>query len=817
MMKGFAKFWAKIVYKHALIILIASGFLTGLAFHKAKSISVNTNLEALMPQGAESVKTLNDALRKTGSFASIQIVIHSDNPETTLASVADAKVKIDKFDWVSSSQYYEDVEVLEKHKLLLLNLDELLELEDKLERNYPKILAHEVAKRIGFDVIITLRNENAVGNSSEKIEENILEELNGLAASDPETKRFFMSKDKHTSVLVVWPKPGFESLSDAKAMVDDAHDVVAEILQSKYPDNLQAGVAGRIANKVAQFDAIVGDVKFGLLGSISLITLLILFSYRSFVAIPSIFIPLIVGIIWTLGVTAMTIGGLNLITIFLTLILFGLGIDFGIHNFSRYREERREGKSIEQAIEIMVVDTGSASFIAALTTSVGFYALMLTDFRAFTEFGFIAGTGVILIYLSMYSVFPALVVILEKIGLWRTEKSGRRLLKRLHLPRRQRRDYNKFIIAISACLFVFSLIFAPRVSFERNFSNLEAKQPQTLQDANQRVRRVFPDGHDRAIIVVPTLEELTELDQYFKNKILLDTDTPTIKKVSSIINFLPDQDTQKKRHEVIRRLQKRASSWQALDPGKYAAAQRYLSIDDLNLSDMPEAIKRTYIGTDSEPGYLMYVYNSVSMDDSADARRYYDDAANVIVNGKTYHSASEGFIFVEMLALMKADAVKAISLVVVFTALSIFLFLRNFSASLVVLIPPLLGVFLTVGIMGAFGPKLSIMNMVILPSLIGISVDNSIHIFHRFQSEGRDADITKIMNSTGRAAVLTTLTTLLGFGGMVTASMGGLRSMGLLAIIGFIACLVITWTLLPTLLSIYRTWTNRKGGAYDLH
>ncbi len=72
-------------------------------------------------------------------------------------------------------------------------------------------------------------------------------------------------------------------------------------------------------------------------------------------------------------------------------------------------------------------------------------------------------------------------------------------------------------------------------------------------------------------------------------------------------------------------------------------------------------------------------------------------------------------------------------------------------------------------------------------------------------------DISYIMNSTGRAAVLTTLTTLLGFGGMVTASMGGLRGMGSLAIIGFTSCLVMTWMLLPALLELYGKKTKSGG------
>jgi predicted RND superfamily exporter protein len=198
------------------------------------------------------------------------------------------------------------------------------------------------------------------------------------------------------------------------------------------------------------------------------------------------------------------------------------------------------------------------------------------------------------------------------------------------------------------------------------------------------------------------------------------------------------------------------------------------------------------------------------MNDSRTARLFYDDAARVDIKDRSYYSTSEGFIFVEMIALMKADAVKAILLVTFITALLVLTFVRSFTGMAIVLAPALLGVLITVAVMGAVGPNLSIMNMVILPFLIGIAVDNSIHIYHRYAHDLPKSDIVKIMNSTGRAAALTTLTTLIGFGGMVTASMGGLRSMGTLAIIGFLLCLLMTWLLLPLLLNLHQTRYLKK-------
>ena len=113
MISRFAAFWAGIVYRYALVILILGVFVTYFAVKSTMNISVSTRLEGLMPQGAESVKTLNNALKKTGSFASIQIVAEPNNPETSAAFIQQVQAEIDKADWVQSSQYFEDVEVLE--------------------------------------------------------------------------------------------------------------------------------------------------------------------------------------------------------------------------------------------------------------------------------------------------------------------------------------------------------------------------------------------------------------------------------------------------------------------------------------------------------------------------------------------------------------------------------------------------------------------------------------------------------------------------------------------------------------------------------
>ena len=77
-------------------------------------------------------------------------------------------------------------------------------------------------------------------------------------------------------------------------------------------------------------------------------------------------LPLGMSLLWTFGIAELTIGSLNLMTTTLGLVLFGLGIDYGIHFYARYTEERGRGRSVEEAAETTFVSNGQAIATSAL-------------------------------------------------------------------------------------------------------------------------------------------------------------------------------------------------------------------------------------------------------------------------------------------------------------------------------------------------------------------------------------------------------------------------------------------------------------------
>jgi predicted RND superfamily exporter protein len=128
-------------------------------------------------------------------------------------------------------------------------------------------------------------------------------------------------------------------------------------------------------------------------------------------------------------------------------------------------------------------------------------------------------------------------------------------------------------------------------------------------------------------------------------------------------------------------------------------------------------------------------------------------------------------------------------------------FRRPFIAGMAFL-PLISGIGLLLGIMWLLGEKINYINMIALPVIVGIGVDDGVHFFHRFIQEGRGG-LRAAVASVGRGMLMSSLTTMIGFGSLMLYLMRGMASMGRVLFIGVGACLLITFTLLPALATLF--------------
>jgi predicted RND superfamily exporter protein len=168
-------------------------------------------------------------------------------------------------------------------------------------------------------------------------------------------------------------------------------------------------------------------------------------------------------------------------------------------------------------------------------------------------------------------------------------------------------------------------------------------------------------------------------------------------------------------------------------------------------------------------------------------------------------------LFAMMTITTRGGEVNPVLLVVGYVAMAVaiagFLDFRNLRDALFAVFPPLAGGLLMLGVLGLAGIDLNPANLIVLPLVLGIGVDDGVHVVHDFRMQ-RDGQY-RTSSSTINAIVLTSLTSMIGFGSMMLAAHRGLFSVGLVLVIGIGSCLFVSLVALPAMLTVVDRFGSR--------
>src|SRR5438094_5550100 len=167
---------------------------------------------------------------------------------------------------------------------------------------------------------------------------------------------------------------------------------------------LQVLVTGRSAFASEISLSLRYDVVAKLLGSVLLVVTIYFVGFRRWLPLLGMALCLLLSCLVALTLGQLLFGRLSMISVGFCAILVGLGVDFAILTIGRYHQARSDGKPHPQAIATSIAKLGRAVFFGALTTAVGFLALVLSGSMAFSELGVLIAIGIFVAGLFMCSI-----------------------------------------------------------------------------------------------------------------------------------------------------------------------------------------------------------------------------------------------------------------------------------------------------------------------------------------------------------------------------------------------------------------------------
>ena len=570
-------------------------------------------------------------------------------------------------------------------------------------------------------------------------------------------------------------------------------------------------------------------------------------------------ICLVVGLAYTLAFATLAIGHLNILTITFVPMLIGLAIDFGVHLITRYEEELRNGRTKEAALTKAMVFTGQGIFTGAFTTAGAFLAMRLTNFKGIQEMGVICGGGLLICLIPMMTLLPILLLRGRQNVI--DHEQGKALDRRARIEQLWlRRPALVTFISLSLCIlavsqfhkiyFDYDLLHMqseglPAVQYEKLlinsttksvlFANVVANSPQEAETLQARIKKLPAVADVDSITRFLTENQKPKLpiiggikQQLASLKFgMPDTrpvDIPNLSRtlyslygyLGAALEELPKDETSLRQQFISLRnaierfrkdmLQGFAAAQEARSL-KLAAFQRALFNDvretfqslqhqdnqaPLTIKDLPPALRNRFVGVTGK--YLLQVYPRKDIWSRENQKEFIDQLRTIDPN-----VTGTPVQLYEYTTLLKNSYEEAALYALGAIAFLVFFHFRSIGSVILALIPVAVGSIWLCGIMGGFDIPFNPANIMTLPLVIGIGVTNGIHILNRFAEEHTPSILAK---STGKAVLVSGLTTIAGFGSLVLAKHRGIESLGYVMATGVAMCMIAGLTFLPALLNI---------------
>jgi uncharacterized protein len=532
---------------------------------------------------------------------------------------------------------------------------------------------------------------------------------------------------------------------------------------------------------------------------------------------------LIFSVVLTFGFTQLGIGYLNTMTAFLSSLVAGTGINYGIILISRYLEERKNALPVREALIRSIASTSLATLLASSTTAVSFMSLLIADNKGFSQFGVIGSVGVLICWVSCFTVLPIwlytietrwpkeiknhpLGVIFSSIGF----KAGQFITRRAPLL-----ASTLLVLSAAGSIGFKNLYDAP---LEYDFSKLQNKSTQGsgASALHWRIQEdVYKSSLVPAVVLLENAEQAREICPAARRIVSkLEENEKIFEACLSLYELLPppavsDEESQlrKQLRNDIRMLM--GDRWLKFSDSDLAQSLTRIHENATEtspqLSDIPEQLTRRFEEKSGDVGLVAFIY--------PDNAKPLEDGRNLLNYTKTFRklwlpqtetvvsAAGEHFVLADLLRGIQIDGPRASGLAFLLVMTLAFILTGSLKSGFLMASCMLFGTWWLLCLQGFIDLKYNFLNFIALPLTFGIGVDYPINVFLRFR-ELKYKEFGKVLSTTGTAVLLCSITTIIGYSTLLSASNQALVSFAKLALLGELACITAAMILLPVLIRL---------------
>ena len=642
-------------------------------------------------------------------------------------------------------------------------------------------------------------------NEKPETEEDFSQLKQQLFKELPFFENLLFNKETQTVRTTVYMKTEIVNSAARKNFI---YNTFIPLIKNFEEDNqLDVRVSGMPYIRTLNAQNIVDEIGIFVLGAMVVTSLIFFLFFRSLRATFISMIIVLIGVAWSLGTLGWMGYEITVLTALIPPLIIVIGIPNCIFLINKYQQEVAKHGNQVKSLQQVIVKIGNATLMTNLTTASGFATFILTDSKLLKEFGIIASINVIGIFILSLLLIPIIYSFLplpnKKHLNHLKNKTIDRLVGWMEKNVRKRR-INTYIISL--VLLFASIIGIYQIRISGSILEDMPQKKEFFKDI------MFFDNEFNGIVPLEILIYTKRKDGVLKLATLKRMDALG-KSIESIPELSPPLS-------VVNAMKYAKQAYYNGNPNYYKlpnTQENNFILSYLDTKNSNQNLMKNYIDSTGQYARLTTYMKDIRTERMEEIKSDLEKQIKKIFPEDRYSVQLTGksLIFLKGTKYLVKNLVLSLSIAIFLIALFMAYLFRSYKMILISLIPNLLPLIVTAGMMGFLGIPIKPSTILVFSIAFGISVDDTIHFLAKYRQELIDSkwkierSVYAALKETGVSMFYTSIVLFFGFSVFMISEFGGTVALGGLVSATLLFAMLANLVLLPSLLiSLERSVSN---------
>ena len=644
-------------------------------------------------------------------------------------------------------------------------------------------------------------------NDSLETDQELIALKSSLQTDFPFYDNILFNKNSEAIRSAIFLKKSIVNTSKRKSFIMD--ELIPKVKIFEKNSGLNVRISGMPYVRTLNSQNIIDEIEVFIMAAILITSLIFFFFFRSYRATFISMCVVIIGVMWTFGILGFLEYEITVLTALIPPLIIVIGVPNCIFLINKYQHEFNKHGNKVKALQRVITKVGNATLMTNTTTAAGFATFIITQSKLLIEFGTVASLSIMAIFIICLLVIPIIYSYMPMPNDKHLEHLNKRWINKLgdwiEVTVKQKKIA---IYIISIILLAVSIIGIYQIKTSGSLLEDMPKKAEFFKDIQ------FFETEFNGVM---PLEILINTKQ--RKGVLKSITLKKINALEKIINEIPELSNP---ISIVSLVKYSKQAFYNGNPKYYqlptTQENGFILSYVKNTSNDVSLLKNYVDSTGQYARITTFIKNTGidKMDEIEDLlnkeidKLFIKDRYEVSITGKAY-------LFQKGTSFLIKNLILSLSLAILLISLFMAYMFRSFRMIIISLIPNLLPLLITAGLMGYLGVSIKPSTILVFSIAFGISVDDTIHFLAKYRQEliasrwSIKKSVFNALRETGVSMFYTSIVLFFGFSVFITSNFGGTVALGALISGTLLLAMMANLLLLPVLLlSLERSIANKK-------